>query len=196
MRDLLPYLKGERQGKVFGITFDDGFQNVLKNAKPVLDGLGFTATNYFLPNLLGQSNVWDREKGIPPSDLMTLEEMRMWSAAGHEVGSHTLDHVHLPRVDATEALRQITESKHALESLIEAPVTAFCYPYGDHTRDHLAMAEAAGYSNATLTMRGLACASDNLYGLPRVTVSRSTNLLKFFQKCLTDYENRRRPGLK
>lgn len=192
MRELLPYLKGERQGKVFGITFDDGFQNVLINAAPVLKGLGFTATNYFLPNLLGQSNVWDRDKNIPYSALMTQDEMRQWAAAGHEVGSHTLDHVHLPRVDAAEAQRQITASKDALEAMIQAPVTAFCYPYGDHTDEHLAMAEAAGYTNATLTLRGRASRTDNLFGLPRVTISRSTHLLKFFQKCLTDHENRRR----
>ena len=48
MRDLLPYLKGEAKGKVFGITFDDGYRNVLQNALPVLTQYGFTSTNYFV----------------------------------------------------------------------------------------------------------------------------------------------------
>lgn len=45
MRDLMPYVRGERSGKVFGITFDDGYRNVHRNAMPVLGELGFTATN-------------------------------------------------------------------------------------------------------------------------------------------------------
>ena len=45
MRDVMPYVRGERQGKVFGITFDDGFRNVFENVTPVLSELGFTATS-------------------------------------------------------------------------------------------------------------------------------------------------------
>src|SRR5690606_39848854 len=32
MRDLMPYLRGEQQGKVVGITFDDGYRNVARSA--------------------------------------------------------------------------------------------------------------------------------------------------------------------
>ncbi|NCW54462.1 MAG: hypothetical protein EBV97_11815, partial [Rhodobacteraceae bacterium] len=35
MGALMPYLKGERTGKVFGITFDDGYENNFHNALPV-----------------------------------------------------------------------------------------------------------------------------------------------------------------
>ncbi|MNL39681.1 hypothetical protein D3C87_1619710 [compost metagenome] len=54
------------------------------------------------------------------------------------------------------------------------------------------MAREAGYQNATLTERGLAAASDDPFGLPRVTVARSTNIIRFLQKCLTRYEDSRR----
>ena len=36
MRELKPYLDGKKIGKVVGITFDDGYQNNLINAAPVL----------------------------------------------------------------------------------------------------------------------------------------------------------------
>ena len=55
------------------------------------------------------------------------------------------------------------------------------------------MAREAGYDNATLTVRGRA-ADDDVFGLPRVTVSRSTGILRFLQKCLTRYEDSRRRG--
>jgi peptidoglycan/xylan/chitin deacetylase (PgdA/CDA1 family) len=194
MRELMPYLRGECAGKVFGITFDDGFRNVYLHALPILQQLGFTATNYFVARQFDGGNIWDLDKGIPFSSLMNVTEMREWAAAGNEVGSHTLDHVHLPRVSCVEARRQIVESKRELEQALGAPVTAFCYPYGDHTPEHRCMVREAGYENATLTARGLAGPADDLFGLPRVTVSRSTHLLRFLQKCLTRYEDGRRRG--
>ncbi len=44
MRDLMPYLRGEKVGKVVGLTFDDGYCNNLHHALPVLQDCGFTAT--------------------------------------------------------------------------------------------------------------------------------------------------------
>jgi len=192
MRDLLPYLRSGSDAKVFGITFDDGYRNVYRYAMPVLDELGFTATNYFVARQLGGANVWDLDKGIAPSALMTVAEMRGWAGAGHEVGSHTLDHVHLPALSAELAQYQIAQSKLELEQALGAEVGAFCYPYGDESAEVRQMARRAGYLNATTTERGLVRASDDMYGLPRVTVSGSTNILRFLLKCLTRQEDRRR----
>ncbi len=192
MRDLMPFLTGERRGKVFGITFDDGFRNVHQHALPVLRQLGFTSTNYFVANHLGGGNFWDAEKGVPFSPLMSLAQMREWAQAGQEVGSHTLDHVHLPELLPAEARGQIVTSRAMLENAIDGPVTAFCYPYGHYAPEHVQMIRDAGYLNATTVERGLAGADDNLFELPRVGIWRTTHMLRFFQKCLTRHEDRRR----
>ncbi len=192
MRDLAPYLKGERRGKVFGITFDDGYRNVYQNALPVLVEQGFTATNYFVARQLGGGNTWDYEKGVPHSDLMSLDEMRGWAAQGQEVGSHTLDHVHLTQISPEIAAYQIAQSRQELGQLLGAEVTAFCYPYGDESPRMRALVREAGYANATTTQGGLARPSDDIFGLPRVTVARSTNIFRFLQKCLTRLEDKRR----
>ncbi|GAB2915569.1 polysaccharide deacetylase family protein [Paralcaligenes ginsengisoli] len=192
MRDLVPYLKGDKRGKVFGITFDDGYRNVYQNGLPILSELGFTSTNYFVARQLGGENVWDIEKGVPRSALMSVEEMQAWAAAGQEVGSHTLDHVDLPQISPELADYQIKQSRHELERALGAEVSAFCYPYGHETPEVRAMVQGAGYRNATTTERGLARRSDDLYGIPRVTVARSTHILRFMQKCLTRLEDRHR----
>lgn len=192
MRDILPYIRGEKTGRVFGITFDDGYRNVHHNAMPVLQEMGFTATNYFVAGQFDGGNIWDLEKGIPYSPLMSLSEIREWIHAGNEVGSHTLDHVHLNEVSTEEAQRQIFQSKTVLEQALGVSVTAFCYPYGHQNPEHQRMVREAGYENATLTARGLAGPGDDVFALPRVTVSRSTFILQFIQKCLTQYEERRR----
>ena len=36
LRKLKPYLDGDKKGKVVGLTFDDGYQNNLINAAPIL----------------------------------------------------------------------------------------------------------------------------------------------------------------
>jgi Predicted xylanase/chitin deacetylase len=192
MRDLMPHLKAEQSGKVFGITFDDGYRNVFQNAAPVLAELGFTATNYCVARQIGGDNVWDADKGIPRSALMSRAEMQQWAAAGHEIGSHTLDHVHLPELSPELADYQIRQSRVELEQGLGVEVNAFCYPYGHESPAIRAMVRDAGYLNATTTERGLARRSDDLYGIPRVAISRSTNLLYFLQKCLTRLEDRRR----
>jgi peptidoglycan/xylan/chitin deacetylase (PgdA/CDA1 family) len=188
MRELMPYLRGERTGKVFGITFDDGYRNVYDHALPVLCELGFTATSYCVANQIDGGNLWDREKGIAFSPLMNVAEMLRWTQLGHEIGSHTLDHVPLGECSWEQALPQIVDSKTVLEGLLGVPVTAFCYPYGSCAPEHRQLVRQAGYESATLVRRGRASASDDPFGLPRVTISRSTGWLRFLQKCFTGYE--------
>ena len=192
MRDLMPYLRGERQGKVVGITFDDGYQNVFEHALPILRDCGFTATNYFVVRHLGDSNAWDHAAGVPASPLMAKDTVRRWHDAGMEVGSHTMDHPHLPELSPEIAALQIRQSRDELQAMIDRPVTAFCYPYGDESPAIRQMVREAGYTNATTTARGLARPDDDLFGLPRVTVARATHLLRFLQKCLTKLEDRKR----
>ena len=194
MHELLPYIKGERHGKVVGITFDDGYRNVYTNALPVLRDNDFTATNYFVARQIAGGNVWDSEKGIPHSQLMSVDQIKAWAVAGMEVGSHTLDHPNLPKLSPEVADYQIKQSKIELEDIIGKEVGAFCYPYGGYAPEVLAMVRDAGYTNATTTEGGLANSTDNIYALPRVTVARSTNVLRFLQKCMTRLEERHRKG--
>lgn len=192
MRDLMPYLQGDKQGKVFGITFDDGYVNVLDNALPVLQEMGFSSTNYFVARQFGGSNQWDHAIGVPPSALMSREQAREWIAGGQEAGSHTLDHLNLPDLEPAAAFLQIKQSRAELQEALQTEVTAFCYPYGHETPALREMARQAGYANATTTSGGLAGPHDDLLGLPRVTVARSTHMLRFLQKCLTRLEEKKR----
>ena len=75
MRDLEPFLSGARVGKVVGITFDDGYQNNVEYALPVLQKNRFTATCYGVSSMIGATNVWDAGK-VEPKRLMTLENWK------------------------------------------------------------------------------------------------------------------------
>lgn len=128
----------------------------------------------------------------PPSPLMNADTMKSWHLAGMEVGSHTLDHPRLTELPLDAAALQIQQSRNLLGEHLGVPVTAFCYPYGEQSDALRQLVRDAGYSNATTTVGGLVRPDDDRFALPRVTVSRSTHLLRFLQKCLTRMEDRRR----
>lgn len=190
MSALMPYLRGERRGRVFGITLDDGYRNNLTHALPVLQRHGFSSTCYAVSQLLGQSNVWDHALGIPPSPLMTASELQAWVAGGQEVGSHTRHHVRLPELPDAEAQDEIERSRRELEQTCGVPVRHFCYPYGAWLPQHEAQVRAAAYESATLTVRGRCLGGERLEALPRVPVVRSTSLPMLLVKMMTSYEDR------
>lgn len=190
MRDLEPYLRGERTGKVVGITFDDGYQNNLTNALPILKRNGFTATCYGVSSLIGGTNSWDRGK-VAEKPLMTRNDWLDWLAAGMDVGSHTRTHVNLSELTDDEARAQIEQSKAELERALNCKVRHFCYPYGWYRSAHAQMVCEAGYATATTTDRGRVGTGDDLYTLHRIMVARATNMIQFFFKITTAYEDRR-----
>jgi peptidoglycan/xylan/chitin deacetylase (PgdA/CDA1 family) len=192
MGALLPYLCGEKTGKVVGITFDDGYRNNLTHALPVLQRQGFSSTCYAVSSLLGKTNEWDRGIGIAQVPLMTADELRLWVTGGQEVGSHTQNHARLLQCDDNAALAEMTGDRAALEGLLGSPVRHFCYPFGEYAQQHVAMARQAGFDTVTTTRRGRSAAGNDLMELPRVPVVRSTSLSVFWLKIATAYEDRDR----
>ncbi len=191
MGALMPYLRGEKSGKVVGITFDDGYRDNLCNALPALAANGFTATCYLVEGAVGGDNRWDQAKGIDAKPLMGENEVHQWLAAGMEIGCHTRDHVNLAECPRADLAEQIGTSKHALEQAYGVPVAHFCYPYGAWNEAALAQVRAAGYLSATTTRRGRARVHDDPLLLPRVPVYRSTLPHLFWAKIRTAYEDRR-----
>ena len=192
MSELVPYLRGEKKGKVVGITLDDGYQSNVSHALPILKQHGFSATCYVVSGRLGQHNEWDAALGMAKAALMSGEEMRAWLDAGMEVGSHTCSHADLNQLSLAEARHELLQSKSDLENLLQKPVTQFCYPYGHFSPEHEALVSQAGYEAATTTHRGRACATDRMTALPRVPVVRTTYAVQFLLKVLTHYEDSKR----
>ncbi|MEJ5018468.1 polysaccharide deacetylase family protein [Ochrobactrum vermis] len=185
LKDAIPYIYGGKQGKVVVITFDDGFENVFRNALPVLQEFGFTATNYFVANQIGGFNLWDQKIGVARANCMGAAELREWANLGHEVGSHTLDHIFLPEANEHEAISQIRQSRIKIEDLLGSEVTSFAYPYGGENAATRKIVEAAGYKNATTTEKRRARSTDDPFGIPRLTIRRNDILLQFLRKTFT-----------
>ena len=190
MGKLQPYLTGDKVGKVFGITFDDGFQNNLTHALPILKKFGFSATCYIISQNIGGVNYWDLDKGIPENPLMDESEINEWIENGMEIGSHSQNHVRLAENDIETATKEITQSRLDLESQFNCSINHFCYPYGSHNDKIIEITKDAGYRTATTVNRGRAKSGDNLFTLPRVPITHRTFVHLFLMKILSKYEDK------
>jgi len=124
MRDLEPYLAGKKQGRVFGITLDDGYKNNFDNALPALLRHGFTATCYGVSSQIGGTNAWDSGL-VAEKPLMGLREWAGWLQSGMEIGGHTRTHADLTRLSAAAAEEEIGGCKTDFERALDCEIRHF-----------------------------------------------------------------------
>ncbi|WP_428993525.1 polysaccharide deacetylase family protein [Rhodanobacter glycinis] len=191
MSAAMPYLRGERAGRIAIITLDDGYVDNLDYALPILQRYGFSATCYVVSGSVGQYNQWDAERLGVRKPLMSVEQLRGWHRGGMEIGAHTRSHPRLTQCDGAQLHDEIHGSKATLEDHLGAPVTQFCYPYGDADDRVAGVVREAGFAAATTTRRGRTTAGMDLWRLPRVQVARHHLLPQFGMRVLSRYEDRR-----
>lgn len=127
METLVAAMRASRECGLVGITFDDGYANVLDNAMPELLRHDFTATMFIVSGRLGGTNEWD---GEPVWPLMSARQVREVAAAGMEIGSHSATHVRLTGLDVDRLRTEVDESRSSLSELLGRPARGFAYPYG------------------------------------------------------------------
>tara|TARA_B100000787_G_scaffold163781_1_gene145777 strand:+ start:4237 stop:4959 length:723 start_codon:yes stop_codon:yes gene_type:complete len=191
LKDLRPYLNGDKQGKVVGITFDDGYQNNLISAAPTLLKYNFSATCYIVSERVGSSNVWDLNKKITQRPLMSENEINQWLDLGMDIGAHTKTHADLTSISETEAKQEINDCKVDLEKKFKVVISDFCYPFGRFNEAICDIAKSSGYLSATTMNRGRVTSKSNRHQLPRIPVTHHTLPHLFLAKILTKYEDRR-----
>jgi peptidoglycan/xylan/chitin deacetylase (PgdA/CDA1 family) len=160
-----------------GVTFDDGYRDLLDEALPLLRREGVTAGFFVLTaHLPGRGALFlDRIRGtameaerkalaslassererrladLPAVDapaLMDAEDIRRLVAEGQEVGSHGRTHGLLPALPPGEAEAEIRESRKELLRHASHDAQLFAYPWGAHREEDRRMAREAGYSAA------------------------------------------------
>lgn len=191
MSAAIPYLQGERTGRIAVITLDDGYVDNLDSALPILQRYGFSATCYVVSGSVGQYNQWDAERLGVRKPLMSVEQLRSWHRGGMEVGAHTRSHPRLTQCNDAQLHDEIHGSKTMLEDHLDAPVTQFCYPFGDADDRVARVVREAGFAAATTTRRGRASAGMDLWQLPRVQIARHHVLPQFALRVMSGYEDRR-----
>jgi|GEM_PF-374156 len=152
------YLAGKKTAKSIIITFDDGDEDAYTQAYPVLQNFGFQGVFYVIAGFINQP------------DYLTADQIKEMSNNGMTIGSHTLDHCDLTKIDQSAVPNELSASKAAIENVIGKPVTNFCYPFGGYNKVIISMVEQAGYLTATSTREAGPGAFQNNLAIPRVTV--------------------------
>jgi peptidoglycan/xylan/chitin deacetylase (PgdA/CDA1 family) len=108
----------EPPGTFYAITFDDGAASDHAVAFPVLRELGLRATFFIVPTLVGTPG------------FVTWPQLGEMVAGGMEIGSHSLTHPFVDRLDAAELRHEFGESKRILEERLGVPVRCASLPRG------------------------------------------------------------------
>ena len=176
---LVDAMRAGRHRGLVGITFDDGYVNVLEAALPELLRYGFTASMFVISDRLGGSNEWDEGPAWP---LMSADQVRELAAAGMEVGSHSATHARLAGINAGQLEAEVRDSKASIGELVGVPIRGFAYPYGsmDAAARHAVRDAGYDYACAVQTpMREL-----GFMALPRIYVGQSDDARRMAAKRL------------
>jgi peptidoglycan/xylan/chitin deacetylase (PgdA/CDA1 family) len=174
--------------KKFIITFDDAYENVFINAFPILKKLGFNAVCFIVANKIGAYNDWDKNE-FKKKKLMNFEQISEWLINGFNIGSHTLDHVDLTKLNKNDKINQIINSKKYLNSMFNTKINTFAFPFGSYDDEAQSIINKY-YDYAVTTKRSRFVKNKfNNKLLPRVPVSKDDSLFKFFLKIKTPYED-------
>lgn len=124
------------------LTFDDGPQDQIHAARALLDR-GWLGVFFVTTRTLGDGRHFTRRQ---------LRAMR-WH--GMEIGSHTESHPDLTQLSDRRLAQEVARSKDTLEEILEGRVFSFSYPAGRHDARVVDAVQAAGYSFARTTRRGV-----------------------------------------
>jgi peptidoglycan/xylan/chitin deacetylase (PgdA/CDA1 family) len=222
------------------ISFDDGYQNNLTIAAPVLRRAGVPAVFFLTTGYIGTDRLlWPLEmearllqsqpgnlclvaerrsycKSAPNAerlqyleqlragttldpaaidreqhDFLSWDEVRTLAAQGFELGSHTVEHPILSRLDAEELRRELQDSRARISAETGRDASAIAYPNGgadDFTPEVCAAAAEAGYSLGFAVGDHFAERRDGPFSLRRWIISghRSPEVFRYTISGLRD----------
>jgi len=156
--------------RTVGVSFDDAYLNVVRDALPVLADAGCSATVFVIAGRVGGDNRWPGQPtSIPTMALAGWTDLERLVRAGWEIGSHTRNHSHLTALAPAEVEAELESARLMLTDRLGVDVPLLAYPYGGFdrkVREHAARVHAAACTTR------LAMATDHdlaeRFALPRI----------------------------
>ena len=150
--------KGNLPDKPIVITFDDGYEDNVLTALPIMEKYKMRSTVFVVPSLVGTT------------EYLSWEQVSEMQKHHTEIGSHTMSHVGMNEISSVDQRRELQESKTALEEHLGQPITFFAYPYGQFTAITQQLLKDTGYRGACSGITGLNNKGTDVYALKRVNI--------------------------
>ncbi|MBM3819127.1 MAG: polysaccharide deacetylase family protein [Acidimicrobiia bacterium] len=169
---------GDLDERAVSLTFDDGYQDAVTHAAPILQAFGFPATFFVVGAALDPDHTfwWDEGRRA----AMTAGDVRRLSRVpGMSIGAHSQQHLSLPTLSTADKKADIDACKARLEAVVEQPVRAFSYPYGHVDAETVQCVRASGFEIAVTTdARPVTPDVDPLL-VPRFEVRRHVSIARY-----------------
>lgn len=168
-------------GRAVALTFDDGYQDFLTHAWPLLKRYGFSASVFLVTDAVGSWNWWDRE-AAERCALLTWGEVLRLQDQGVVFGSHTTSHRPLSTLSFNEIVREGARSRAVLARRLKHPVWTMAYPYGVADRTVEQLTGGCGYLYGLTVSCTWAGLQHRLLALPRQEIAWTDTLESFARK--------------
>jgi peptidoglycan/xylan/chitin deacetylase (PgdA/CDA1 family) len=169
---LLTILKNGIPTKKYGlVTFDDGYQDNLLNALPILEKYKIPAAFFISAGLVG--------KIFYGKPLLTWDEIRILAEKNFiTIGSHGMEHENYAQITMNEIRDKLELSKKMIEEKLSKKILAFAFPYAKFNGD-LSKINNNTYK-LIFSKNGCLFSGDySTLDLPRVTIYQGVSFLKF-----------------
>ena len=160
------------------LTFDDGCNKFIGITLPILNKFNFPATIFPVSGNLGSEAAWPKIKN-PDLQILTKEELRFLHSKGIDIGGHSVNHKKLTQIAKDEALKEITNCKIQLESIIGSEITSFSFPHGEYNDKIVSLVKKVGFSSAVTCDSSKIQKNNSVYKLPRKYVTFFDDLESF-----------------
>ena len=131
LSELLQLNRSGAESAAVALTFDDGFENFLTEAFPLLQEHHLPATVFLVTGYCGSTNDWPSQpRQFGGKRLLGWPRIEQMQRAGIEFGAHTVNHPNLTTLPPGAACSEILDSKKQIEDHLGAAVTSFAYPFG------------------------------------------------------------------
>ena len=162
------------------LTFDeDGFEDFHRQALPLLDRYGFTATLYVTTGWVEDAG--PLPAGARPGRMLCWNQVAEVAGAGIEIGAHSRLHPQLDQLPRQQLREELRVSKAQLEDRLSRPVPGLAYPFGYSSAAVREEARGAGHGYACAVGNALPGPGTDPLALPRLTVRRTTTMQAFQQ---------------
>lgn len=161
------------------VTFDDAFSSVLTSAVPDLQARGIPFTVFVPSAFMGRQPTW-AIGGTDPGRIMGESDVALLSVQRLSlVGSHGASHIALRDAPNAVVLREMGESKAALEAVTDRKVELFSFPFGSFRQEHARSGADLGYKRLFTSMPSVCRSTKDAFMVGRVQVEPTDWAMEF-----------------